>query len=169
MRLKGEVPKYNQSKEDYACGPICIGIVIDYLRQDKKHKLNFDEALKIILLTMNGNITRKNGTSKKAMKYAIRKMGYNCKEISGDKEARLSQLREAIKKDNPVILGCRKKIGKTLYKHYIVLTGINSKYLYIHDPYPQKWKSKVMIDEFTKRANNLCWETEMWGIEVFSY
>lgn len=168
MRLKGEVPAYDQSEEDYACGPTCISIVMDYLRRDKKHRLNFQEAMKIIILTMNGNILKLSGTSKEAMKYTIRKMGYSYREISGSREARLSQLKEAIKKDNPVILGCRKQIAKTRFNHYVVLTGLDDRYLYIHDTYPSKRKNKIIIDEFTKRGKDLCWGTKMWGIEVFS-
>jgi len=48
-----------------------------------------------------------------------------------------------------------------------VLVGKDEKYRYLHDPYPKSNYSKIEIDNFTTRGNDLSWGTKMWGIEVF--
>jgi ABC-type bacteriocin/lantibiotic exporter with double-glycine peptidase domain len=167
MDMALDVPHYRQDRNDYACGPVCIGMAIDYLRKRRNKKpLDFQECLGIAAKTMNGNLRRPSGTSKSVMKQTIRWFGYKVKELRGGETARLLQIRQAIKNHHPVILSCRADLGGDRYTHFIIVTGIDQEYVYFNDPYPGK-RNKVSLEEFLGRGESLCWGSAQWGIEVF--
>jgi predicted double-glycine peptidase len=167
--LKPPVPHYRQGTDDYACGPVCICIALDYLlTKSKKPKLDFEGIKKVEDLTMDGKTWSSSGTSPDRMKYAIRRMGFGCREIRGDTDKkRLQNLQRAINDRRPVILGCMANLGTDRYRHYIVLIGIDDKYIYIRDPYPEGRPSKVRIMEFLKNGNPTSWGNNRWGIEIY--
>jgi predicted double-glycine peptidase len=163
------VPRYRQRTEDYACGPVCIRIALDYLcMREGKPKLDYEGIKKIEQLTMDGKIWASFGTGYDRMKHTIRKMGFGYRTNRGKTdEARKENLRRAMAHGNPVILGCMANIGRCRYRHYVVLTGIDGEFLYIRDPYPEGRPSKVRIEEFEKNGNPTSWGNNRWGIEVF--
>jgi predicted double-glycine peptidase len=167
--LKPPVPHYLQGADDYACGPVCICIALDYLlTKARKPKLDYKDIKKIEEMTMNGKTWSSSGTSPDRLKYAIRRMGFGCRQIGGNTdEAREENLRQSLSRSNPAILGCMAKLGTDRYRHYIVLIGIDDKYIYIRDPYPEGRPSKVRIIEFLKNGNPTNWGNNRWGIEVY--
>jgi hypothetical protein len=113
---------------------------------------------------------RPGGTSKVGMKKAIKSLGFACREIPGKKkESRLKSIDRILALDHPIILGCNIRIRNKPYQHYVVLVGKDnhSQILHIHDPYPKSKYSRIKIDDFATRGNDLSWGTKMWGIEVF--
>jgi uncharacterized protein YvpB len=163
-----DIPPYKQTKRDYACGPVCIGMAIDYLRKrNNKSPLNVQECLKLFFETMNGNLRRKSGTSKKAIKSALLRMQCRVKELTGNEDTRLSQVKTAIAKHHPVIVSCRTCFqgDRKRYAHYLVITYIDETHLYFNDPYPRRL-NKVGLKEFLGRGESLCWGSSRWGIEV---
>jgi hypothetical protein len=165
MKLK--VPKYHQGKNDNACGPTCIRMVIDYYLKKKNKKLSKEDCENILQETMTGNRYHIFGTSKKDLKAVFRKSGINCKELLGSsKEKKLTNLRMAINAGKPVILGCRanfKYHGR--YAHYIVLTGIDGSYIYVNDPYPGK-PAKIPINSFLRNGQPTSWGNARWGVII---
>lgn len=163
------VPRYKQGKEDYACGPACICMCIDYLRvRESKPKLDHAAIKKIENLTMDGRIWSSSGTNPDRMKNAIRRMGFGCHEIRGNTDEKKElNLRQAIGGHHPVILGCMADLGRDRLRHYIVLVGIDDRYIYIRDPYPEGRPSKVRLKEFLKNGNPTSWGSCRWGIEVY--
>jgi predicted double-glycine peptidase len=165
MKLK--VPKYYQGKNDNACGPTCIRMVIDYYLKKKGKKLSKAECENILQETMQGNRDRSLGTVKKDLKAVFRKRGFICKELFGSrKETKLANLFTAINAGKPVILGCMAKIkyyGR--YSHYIVLTGIDESYLYVNDPYPGRL-AKIAIVSFLRNGQPTSWGNARWGIII---
>jgi predicted double-glycine peptidase len=169
IRLKDNVPQYKQGTADYACGPVCICITLDCLLIiARKPKLDFEDIKKIENLTMDGKTWSSSGTPPGRMKNAIRMMGFRCCEIRGDSDEKKERnLRKAIDNRHPVILGCMANLGTDRYRHYIVLIGIDDKYIYIRDPYPEGRPSKVRIMEFLKNGNPTSWGNNRWGLEVY--
>jgi len=168
--FKLPVRPYRQGTDDYACGPVCIRMSIDYLlTRDRKPRLGRAAIKRIEHLTMKGRVWSSSGTRYGRMKQAIRRMGFSCREIRGDTdEKRLKNLRRAIDDRHPVILGCMADLGSDRDRHYIVLVGIDDKYIYIRDPYPEGRPPKVRIKEFRKNGNLTSWGNNRWGIEVYS-
>jgi predicted double-glycine peptidase len=163
------VPRYKQGTEDYACGPVCICIALDYLlTKARKLKLDFEGIKKIEELTMDRKTWSSTGTNYERMKNAIRRMGFGCREIRGKTDdAREDSVRRSISHSNPVILGCRAQLGRRRYRHYVVLTGIDGRYLYIRDPYPEGRPMKVLLENFRKNGNPTSWGNKRWGVEVY--
>lgn len=153
-----KVPYWSQDEEEYTCGPICIRMVLSYLRGEK---LNKREYLHIRDLTMNGNPQKKSGTSKPKLKQAIKEQGFKYKTIYGEKG-----IAKALERKHPVIVRCwLTDEDRERYKHYIVVTGRDDKYFYINDPCngnPGKIQKKI----FMARAQKLNWGDKQWGIEV---
>jgi predicted double-glycine peptidase len=164
-----DIPIYKQGREDYACGPVCICMVLDYLLQKAgMPKLDHDGIRKVGELTMSGRIWSTAGTQYKKMKSVIRVMGFRCREVSGEKlDVRLTFLKKAISHENPVILGCMADLDGERYRHYIVLNWIDHEYLYFNDPYPGRRPAKIRIKKFASNGNEISWGNNRWGIEVF--
>jgi ABC-type bacteriocin/lantibiotic exporter with double-glycine peptidase domain len=153
-----KVPYWSQDEEEYTCGPICIRMVLSYLRGKR---LNKREYLHIVDLTMDGNPKDSHGTSKQRMKSAIKKLGFKYSNIFGEKG-----LNKALERKHPVIAKCLMddEYGDR-YRHYIVVTGRDDKYFYINDPYAGK-PGKILKKTFLSRAQKLNWGYKQWGIEV---
>jgi len=165
MKLK--VPHYYQTINDYACGPTCIRMVIDYFLKKRGEKSKKNDWESIVQDTMNGSIKNVFGTNKKNLKKALQKRGFSCRNLVGNTQTRLHNLYVAISNGTPAILGCRADVGNLRDAHYIVLTGINKymKYIYINDPYPKK-PSKIKLDSFLKNGQKISWGNSKWGIIV---
>jgi ABC-type bacteriocin/lantibiotic exporter with double-glycine peptidase domain len=165
MELK--VPKYHQGKDDNACGPTCIRMVIDYYLKKKGKKLSKEDCENILQETMQGNRDRLFGTGKKDLKAVFRKRGIICKELLGSrKETKLANLRTAINAGKPVILGCManfKYYGRDA--HYIVITGIDEAYIYVNDPYPGK-PARILIESFLRNGQPTSWGNARWGVII---
>ena len=117
---------------------------------------------------MEARIWSSSGTSFGRMKQAIRQMGFGCREIRGNTdEKRLKNLQWAVDTDHPVILGCIANLGPARYRHYVVLVGIDHKYIYIRDPYPKERPTKVRIDDFLRNGNPTSWGNNRWGVEIY--
>jgi hypothetical protein len=163
MKLK--VPKYYQGKNDNACGPTCIRMVIDYYLKKKGKKLSKKDCANILQETMRGNSL--SGTDKKGLKAAFRMRGIICKELLGSrKDTKLANLRTAINAGKPVILGCManfKNYGRLA--HYIVLTGIDESHIYVNDPYPGK-PAKIAIESFLRNGQPTSWGNARWGVII---
>ena len=167
--IKLPVWHYKQGTNDYACGPVCIRMGIDsLLTREGKPRLDREAIKRIEHLTMKGMVWSSSGTCPRRMKNAIRRMGFGCREIRGDTdEKRVRNLVRAIDDLNPVILGCIADLGPDRYRHYFVLFGIDDKYIFIRDPYPEGRPSKVRIKEFLKNGKPTSWGNNRWGVEVY--
>lgn len=80
-------------------------------------------------------------------------------------------LREAIRKNRPVILSCRADFKYyPRDSHFIILKGIDKKYIYINDPYPDK-PHKINIESFTKnqrpKKRETKWGRSRWALAIF--
>lgn len=158
MKLRRYVPPYKQDGKSDDCGPTCVRMVINSLLPKQKG------------LSRNSYSGRK---TKEALKEIIRANGLHFVESSWENEKNsLRFLREAIRKNRPVILSCRSHFGRYgRDSHYIVLKGIDKKHLYVSDPYPKK-PTKINIDEFivnttlTKHSETR-WGRSRWGIAIF--
>jgi hypothetical protein len=105
MKLK--VPKYYQGKNDNACGPTCIRMVLDYKLRKSGKKLSQKDYDQILQETMKGHRGRESGTLKKDLTMVLQRRGIICRALRGaSKEKRLDGLRAAISLGKPVILGC---------------------------------------------------------------
>ena len=166
--IKLPVRHYKQGTDDYACGPFCIRMSIDYLlMRDGKPKSDHGAIKMIEHLTMNGKLRFSSGTPPGRMINTIQRMGFGCREIRGySDDTRLRNLRRAIDHRNPVILGCLADLGGKRYRHYVVLIGIDDKYIYIRDPYPEGRPPNVRINKFLKNGNPTSWGNKRWGIEI---
>lgn len=170
MMFKLPVPQYKQGADDYACGPVCIRMSIDYLQtRARLPRLDRVAIGRIEHLAMKGRVCSPSGTSYSRMKDTIRKMGFGCREIIGrTDEERQRKLRQALANHRPVILGCMADLGPDRYRHYIVLIGIDDKFIRIRDPYPEERSPKVLITDFLKNGNPISWGNYRWGIEVYT-
>jgi uncharacterized protein YvpB len=74
-----------------------------------------------------------------------------CKELEGDEKDKIRQMKEAIKKQRPVILYC---IVEGKYDHYVVAKGIDTQYLEVNDPY-KKRPCQVELKCFLQKNNKL--------------
>ena len=160
------LPMYYQENES-DCGPTCIKMVTDYYWKPKGQNVT-EESFKKIKKSAKKN----NGsTRRKDMMDTISKISkLQCKELEGDEKDKLRQIKEAIKKQRPVILYVRVQ-GK--YYHYVVAKGIDNEYLEVNDPY-KKRPGQVELIFFLKKDNKskkygqcLSWTRTQWGIEVF--
>jgi ABC-type bacteriocin/lantibiotic exporter with double-glycine peptidase domain len=167
MKLQRKIPKYKQGGDDNECGPVCIKMAVDAFLKPEGGRITKNDLVRLkkkrLIMDTPG------GTSKTGMKKAIKSLGFGCKELVGKKGTRLKMLKTIIDRNHPVILGCNIKIKGKPYSHYIVLVGVDEhkQILYIHDPYPKSKYSKIKIEKFTTRGNDLSWGNKMWGIEVF--
>ena len=154
-----KVPYWSQDEEEYTCGPICIRMVLSYLRGERLPKR---EYLLILNSTMNGNPKKKSGTSKLKLKQSIKERDYKYKTIHGEKG-----ILKTLERKHPVIVRCwmTDEDGER-YKHYIVVTGGDDKYFYINDPCNGK-PGKILRKIFIARAQKLNWGDKQWGIEVY--
>lgn len=166
MRLKRMVPIFYQNNE-VDCGPTCIRMVTDYYWK-RKGKSVTEEDLKLI----KKSAKKGNGyTARPNMIDTIRKISeLKCKVLEGDTNDKIRQIKEAIKKQRPVILYCLVQ-GK--YDHYVVAKGIDKEYLEVNDPY-KKRPCQVELKYFLKKNNKsrvygqcLSWSPSQWGIEVY--
>ncbi len=166
MRLKRMVPIYYQNNE-VDCGPTSIKMVTDYYW--KRHgKMVTEQDLKLIKKSAKRG---KGYTARLSMIDTIIKISkLMCKELEGDTNDKIHQIKEAIKKQRPVILYCMVK-GK--YPHYVVAKGIDAEYLEVNDPYPKR-PGQVELTYFLKEKNKskkygqcLSWSPTQWGIEVY--
>jgi len=164
--MKLEVPKYKQGKDDNACGPTCIRMVMDYYLKKKRQRLSKGDCESILQQTMTGDKYRETGTRKNDLKAALRRRGFICKELPDSrKEKKLVSLRLALDADKLVILGC---IGKFKHyrgrvRHYIVLTGMDQSHIYVNDPYPGR-PAKIEIESFLRKGQLTSWGNARWGI-----
>jgi len=155
-----KVPYWSQDENHYTCGPICLRMVLSYL---KGKRLNKKEYLRILDLTMNGDPTKESGTSKLKLKRAIKERDCKYRTIYGEKG-----IAKALERKHPVIIYCRMtdEDGER-YKHYIVVTGRDDKdNFYINDPCNGK-PGKIQKKIFMKRAQKLNWGDKQRGIEVY--
>lgn len=157
MKLRRYVPPYKQKNGSDDCGPTCVRMVINsFLPREQRHpKKRFGKGRK----------------TKESLKRMIENLGFHFSEISGQAEEDSRRfLREAIRKNRPVILSCRSYFK--YYKrdsHYMVLKGIDKKYIYVNDPYPEK-PTKIDIDDFviTERPKRETrWGRTRWAIAVY--
>jgi uncharacterized protein YvpB len=166
-QMKLKVPKYHQGKNDNACGPTCIRMVIDYYLKRKGKKLLKEDYEDILQDTMEGNRDRLFGTLKHDMKAVLRKRRFICKELLGSsKETKLANLRTAVNAGKPVILRCMayfKGYGRTA--HYVVVTGIDKSFIYINNPYPGK-PAKLEIESFCRNGQPTSWGNARWGVTI---
>ncbi len=63
MKLK--VPKCKQGKDDYACGPTCISMVMDCYLKKKRRRLSKGDRESILEETMGGDKYRDAGPRRK--------------------------------------------------------------------------------------------------------
>lgn len=155
-----KVPYWSQDKNHYTCGPICIRMVLSYL---KGKRLSKKEYLQILESTMNGDPTKESGTSKLKLKEAIKEQGFKYRTIYKEKG-----IEKSLERKHPVIVRCwmRDEDGDP-YPHYIVLRGQDNKdNFYINDPCNGK-PGKIQKKTFMKRAQKLNWGDKQWGIEVY--
>ena len=156
---------YQENESD--CGPTCIKMVTDYYWKPKGQSVTEDSFKKIKKSAKKNN----GSTRRKDMMDTIRKISkLQCKELKGDEKDKLRQIKEAIKKQRPVILYVRVK-GK--YYHYVVAKGIDNEYLEVNDPYIKR-PCQVELKYFLQQNNKsrkygqcLSWSPKQWGIEVY--
>ena len=157
---------YQENESD--CGPICIKMVTDYYWKPKGPSVT-GESFKEIKQTAKKN----NGSTRHTdMMGAIRKISkLHCKKLEGNEDDKIRQIKEAIKKQRPVILYVRIQ-GK--YYHYVVAKGIDNEYIEINDPY-KKRPGQVELIYFLKKDNKskkygqcISWTRKQWGIEVYA-
>ena len=154
-----KVPYFPQQKRHYTCGPVCIRMVLSYLRKRRLTENEYDEILD---LTINGNPKLKRGTTKQKMKLAIKKLGFKYNNTYGE-----NGLVKALQKERPVIAKCLMydEYGDP-YQHYIVITGQDDEYFFINDPYAGK-PGRIQKDIFMARGQKLNWGYNKCGIEVY--
>ena len=169
MTRRLPVPHYRQTTTDHACGPVCICMAIDFLLIGaRRPKLDYVGIKEIEWLTMGCRLWSSKGTNYTHMKHAIRRSGCGCREIGGGTDhARRRELRRVIGAGHPVILGCIAEIGGHRYPHYVVLTGIDSEYIYIRDPFPKGRPSRVLVTDFEKNGNPTSWGNRRWAVKVY--
>jgi predicted double-glycine peptidase len=116
---------------------------------------------------MKGNVYRESGTSRDDMVKTIRGFGLTCRKIPGvTKDEKLRHLASALRAGRPAILWCRAYFqAHKRYAHYVVLTGLDERYLYLNDPYPDK-PGRVERSSFIKNGQEMSWGTDAWGIIV---
>jgi ABC-type bacteriocin/lantibiotic exporter with double-glycine peptidase domain len=166
MRLKRRVPIHYQD-DQVSCGPSCIKMVVDYYLKPKGKRVTEDEWKAIRKSSIRGEGKTRPANMIKTIR---EKTKLKCKKLTGDLNLKISQIKEAIKMQRPVILYCVYK-GKDY--HYVIATGIDNKYLSVRDPYP-KMASKIELKYFTakrstsrKPGQSLRWVRKYWGIEVY--
>lgn len=166
MRLKRMVPIYYQENES-DCGPTCIKMVTDYYWKPKGESVTEEYFKKIKKSAKKG----KGRTGSKDMMDTISKISkLKCKELEGDEKDKIRQIKEAIKKQRPVILYC---IVEGKYDHYLVAKGVDTEYLEVNDPYIER-PCQVELKYFLQKNNKskkygqcLSWSPKQWGIEVY--
>jgi hypothetical protein len=143
-------------------------MAVDFYLLAKGGRSTAKDRKKIELYTMDGNVTSSRGTTYDGMNRAIGRMGLGCRRIrGGDNSSKLASLRDAIARNHPVILGCVTDIEGKRWRHYVVLTGIDDRYLHVRDPFPGRRPQRIRIDEFLRPGRFLSWGRNRWGIEVF--
>lgn len=167
--MKLSVPRYLQGEDDFACGPTCLCMCLDYLLSTKgAPKLDHSGIKKVERLTMDGNIWSSSGTRYERMVSTIRRMGFRCRRIQGkDDPSLVGRLRQAIDEAHPVVLGCMADLGGDRLRHYIVVVGVERSRLLINDPYPKRRPKSVPFQSFLKAGTETCWGRDRWGIEIF--
>jgi predicted double-glycine peptidase len=96
--LRPSVPHYMQGTSDYACGPACICMCLDYLLLKKgRPRMGYEDIKNIERLTMDRRIWSSLGTSCERMKKAIRSIEFGCREVHGTSDKTMeNNLRQAL-------------------------------------------------------------------------
>lgn len=159
MKLRRHVPIYKQKQGTNDCGPTCVRMAINSFLPKEKMLSREDFP--------------KGRKTKDAIKRMIKAKGFRFTESTWQtKKDSLRFLRESIRKNRPVILSCRsyfKHYGRD--SHYIVLKGIDKKYIYVNDPYPRK-PAKIDIDNFAVNGpqpgqKETRWGRSRWAVALF--
>jgi hypothetical protein len=143
-------------------------MAVDFYLLARGVRFTAKDRKKIEQYTMCGNVMSSRGTTYDRMIHAIEKMGIRCRRIRVEGNgSKLASLRDAVARNHPVILGCVTDIEGERWRHYVVLTGIDDRYLHIRDPFPGRRPRRIRIDEFLRPGRFMSWGRNRWGIEVF--
>jgi hypothetical protein len=140
-------------------------MILEYFRTNRS--VTTSEWEDILRSTMKGNVYRESGTDKDDLVKTIKEFGLTCRKIPGvTKDEKLRHLASALRAGRPAILWCRAYFqAHKRYAHYVVLTGLDERYLYLNDPYPDK-PGRVERSSFIKNGQEMSWGTDAWGIIV---
>lgn len=122
--------KHYVQTTDYSCGPASLKMILSY------HGLDVSEEILIRLTDANPN-----GVDVNKLIMVLTQLGFRAEPIEGSYKTLKTYFRE---KPMPILLHLEKE------EHYVVLVGINQKYIYIVDP-SIKGIQKIKRGEFVQQ------------------
>jgi hypothetical protein len=175
-RLRLDVPQHYQLRVDNACGPYVILMVADFLYQKGRGRnLYAGEWSKVLKTTMQNDLTRRDGTSYEDLVKALKDLQLSVSKIkSKNDDLRCEAIREVLRRDNPIIVGCKIPYGGKLHKHYAILVRMGDEHFYFRDPFPYtRIKNgslkKVLRKTFLKKnpgPRDTAWGRHRWAVDV---
>src|SRR4030067_2963810 len=133
--LKRKVPSYFQSLKDNSCGPQVTRMIADFYKDERGRKLIGEEWQSVLRTTMNGNIERPMGTTKKDLMKALTNFGLDVKELRGGDPKRLAAIELALRQDHPIIVSCRIPYRGKTAGHYANFAGVREHFFHFFHPF----------------------------------
>lgn len=168
--LKRQVPFYYQNRLHGTCGPLSICMVVNSFRKPDEPGVTFTEYEYLIRKLMDSDI--KGGVPTHKLPAGLRYFGMKFSIIEGDLKARLRKIREAIRRDCPVILNVHDSFGGRRQGHYVVVVGCDDEHLYLIDPF---WRGeelnehkKVPLAQLCKQSSrdSMVWGKRRWALKI---
>ena len=120
-------------KNMYTCGALCVWMVVNHFEQD--HDLSLAETCRQVKTTTEGTDDRRIARYFQRQKY----------HAFVEENLTMRKVRSALRRGD-LIIACADE-----GMHYLVIHGIDDKYIYIADPLPYVPERRVLIEEFRER------------------